>query len=89
MGHKRATMIGLFDHRSHYDDRGDKVYSYDTVILERHSGMTIGNTTYYSTTTSQHQTKAGSRGADVRLDNVPQGTTDLFSLAKERELLNA
>lgn len=88
MGRKRATMPALNDGKSHYADRGDKVYSYDTVILERYSGISIGNVTYYSTTTSWHQTKAGSRVADVRLDNVPQGCNDLAELAHARGLLS-
>ena len=87
MRRKRSTMPILEDHKSHYRDGGDKVYSYSTVILERHSGMTIGNVTYYSVTTSRHQSKAGSRLADVVLDNVPQGTTSLYSIAKERGLV--
>ena len=87
MRRKRSTMPILEDHKSHYHDAGDRVYSYSTVILERHSGLTIGNVTYYSVTTSRHQSKAGSRLADVALDNVPQGTTSLYSIAKERGLV--
>ena len=87
MRRKRSTMPILEDHKSHYHDAGDRVYSYSTVILERHSGLTIGNVTYYSVTTSRHQSKAGSRLADVVLDNVPQGTADLYAFAKERGLV--
>ena len=87
MRRKRSTMPILEDHKSHYHDAGDKVYSYSTVILERHSGLTIGNVTYYSTTTSRHQSKAGSRAADVVLDDVPQGTTDLYAFALQSKAL--
>ena len=87
MRRKRSTMPILEDHKSHYHDAGDRVYSYSTVILERHSGLTIGNVTYYSVTTSRHQSKAGSRAADVALDNVPQGTKDLLAVAIERGLV--
>ena len=88
---KRATMLvdpqpsgtGILN----YHDMGDKVYSYKTVVLERHSGPTIGNVTHYSSTTTRHQQMAGSFTADVRLDNVPQGTTDLLALAIERKAI--
>ena len=71
--------------RANYFDTGRQVFSYQTCILERHDGLIIGNITYYSHTTSRHQGKAGSRLADLRLDDVPQGTTDLLTLAIERE----
>ena len=87
MRRKRSTMPMLYDHLNHHRDTGDRVLSYDTCILERCKGLTIGNVTYYSVTTSRHQSKAGSRLADVVLDNVPQGTTSLYSIAKERGLV--
>ena len=70
--------------RANYFDNGRQVFSYHTVILERHDGLTIGNVTHYSSTTSKHQAKAGSRYAAVLLDNVPKGATDLLTLAIER-----
>jgi hypothetical protein len=80
-------MPYLEDHVSHYHDHGGKVYSYDTVIFERHSGISIGNVSYYSGTTTRHQQQAGAFAADVRLDNVPKGTTDLLALAVERKVI--
>ena len=70
--------------RANYFDDGRQVFSYKTVILERCNGLTIGNVTHYSSTTSRHQTKAGSRAADARLDDVPKGTYDLMSIAVVR-----
>ena len=73
--------------RANYYESSTKVYSYSTSILERHGGLTIGNMTYYSPTTSKHQAKAGSRQADVVLDSVPKGTDDLLALAVQRGLV--
>ena len=87
MRHKRSTMPILEDHKSHYHDGGDKVYSYSTVILERHSGMTIGNATYYSQSTLRHQQKVNAFTADVVLSDVPQGTKGLLLVAAERGLV--
>ena len=72
--------------KANYYDDGDKVYSYETCILQRvHDGLTIGNATYYSYTTSRHQSKAFSRSADVALYDVPWGVTDLLALALKRD----
>ena len=76
--------------RANYWEHGDKVYSYQTCILQRvHDGLTIGNITHYSNTTSRHQGKAGSRQADVVLDNVPMGTRDLLALAFMRSMVTS
>lgn len=66
---------GLHDGKSHYRILGDgRIFSYDTCILQVLSdGTTIGNVTKYSVTTSRHQTKAGSRTADILVDNVAEG----------------
>ena len=78
MARKRATM---------YDDRGDKVYSYSTVVFEKDNGVTIGNVTYYGANTARHQHKAGCASADVRLDDVPQGCKSLLELAVDRKAI--
>lgn len=67
---------GLHDGKSHYRILGDgRIMSYDTCILQRLAdGATIGNVTKYSVTTSRHQSRAGSRLADVLVDNIPEGT---------------
>jgi hypothetical protein len=66
------------DGRNHHtvDGQGNH-WSYETIILQRHGDVTIGNVTQYSTTTSKHQTHAGSRGADVLVNGIPAGTKDL------------
>lgn len=67
---------GLHDGKSHYRILGDgRIMSYNTCILQVLSdGTTIGNVTKYSVTTSKHQTKAGSRTADILVGNIPEGT---------------
>ncbi len=67
---------GLNDGKSHYQILGDgRIMSYDTCILQRLAdGTTIGNVTRYSVTTSRHQNRAGSRTADILVDDIPEGT---------------
>lgn len=53
-------------------------FSYSTCIVDVLSnGQTIGNNTYYSATSTRHQTKAGASGCDVVVLGVPEGTADL------------
>ena len=75
--------------RENYLDNGRQVFSYQTVILERHNDLTIGNVTYYSHTTIKHQLKANVWQADVRMDDVPKGATDLLALAIKSGLIVA
>lgn len=78
----------LSDGKSHYHEHGDRVYSYQTVIRQTVAGgLTIGNDTRYSVTTSKHQSRAGVRSCDVVLDNVPEGCSDLLALAGQRGLV--
>ena len=71
--------------KSAYSDHGSVVFSYATCIWQRlPDGLTIGNVTRYSNTTSHHQSKAGVKQCDVLLDNVPRDTTDLLAFAIER-----
>jgi len=75
--------------KSAYSDHGSVVFSYATMIRQTlPGGLTIGNVTRYSMTTSHHQSRAGVRLCDVKLDDVPQGTDDLLSLAIERGLVS-
>ena len=75
--------------KSAYSDHDSVVFSYDTMIRQTlPSGLTIGNVTRYSMTTSHHQSMAGVRLCDVKLYNVPHGTNDLMSLAIERGLVS-
>ena len=75
--------------KSAYSDHGSIVFSYATCIWQRlPGGVTIGNVTQYSPTTSRHQTMAGVAQCNVQLDNEPRGTTDLMSLAVERGLVS-
>ena len=87
MRHKRSTMPMLYDHLNHHRDTGDRVLSYDTCILERCKGLTIGNVTYYSQSTLRHQQKVNAFTADVVLSDVPQGTKGLLLVAAERGLV--
>lgn len=57
---------------------GDKLYSYNTVILQRlPDGRVIGNHTKYSVTTSKHQSQVGVSRASLKATNVPMGADDL------------
>ena len=57
---------------------GEKLWSYNTVILQRLSnGSTIGNTTKYSSTTSRTQTQVGVKNATFLVDKVPMTAQDL------------
>lgn len=71
-----------------YQVLGDRVYSYQTCIRQTlPGGLTIGNVTHYSSTTTAHQNKAGCDKCDVLLGNVDRGVTDLLTLAIERGLV--
>ncbi len=65
---------------------GKQAWSYGTQIFatvkypsdpSRTRTITLGNVTQYSSTTSNHQVKAGAWGADILLVRVPRGTSDL------------
>jgi len=73
---------------SSVESTGDKLYSYGTVILQRlEDGTIIGNKTKYSHTTTIHQSRTKVSNADVFVDHVPRGTTDLREyLATENPL---
>ena len=73
--------------RSNYRDCGDKVYSFETCILQRVGELTIGNVTAYSAASWRHQTAAGAYRADVMIGKVPEGCTDLLQLTIERDIL--
>ena len=78
----------LNDGKGHYCEHDGKVYSYQTVIRQMIAGgLTIGNVTRYSVTTSKHQVRADVRSCDVLLDDVPEGAGDLLALAVERGLV--
>lgn len=63
------------------------VYSYSTCIRQECAGLTIGNITWYSVTTSRHQAQARCVSCDVVLDGVPQDTVDLLTLAVNRHIV--
>lgn len=86
---RRSYAYGpvLGDGKGHYYCVGDKAWSYNTCIWQRAGWLTIGNVTRYSETTSRHQERVGSYTADVILDNVPEGTSDLLALAVQRGLI--
>ena len=63
-------------------------FSYKTRILHvTAEGLKIGNVTRYSKTTSGHQHRVGVFEAQIRLDKVERGTTDLLKLAIDRGLV--
>lgn len=66
----------------YYSD--NKLFSYGTCILQRANGLVIGNATKYSHTTSVHQKLAGVYGSDAMVHDVPRGTADLLSYAKQQ-----
>lgn len=64
--------------RGQYTRIGHRSWSYDTALTDvLADGRTIGNTTFYSRTTSHHQRMAGVHTCDVQVNGVPQGTADL------------
>ena len=75
-GGKKMYKQWRNDGRSHYKILDDgRIFSYNTCILQRlEDGTTVGNVTKYSVTTSKHQSRAGSRTADILVDNIPEGT---------------
>ena len=58
---------------------GDKLFSYQTVLLQRlRSGKVLGNVSKYSPATSKHQSQVSVRRADtLTKKRVPRGATDL------------
>ena len=71
---------------SNYCEHNDDAYSYQTCIRTSFSNeteayyafrrvRTIGNVTKYNVTTSRHQNIASVSACDIRLDNIPEGTT--------------
>lgn len=76
--------------RSNFVDHGDSAFSYTTKIFETTlAGVTIGNATKYSVTTSKHQNKAEVKKADLVLLNVPINTRSLSEIAFKLGLINA
>jgi hypothetical protein len=68
-----------------YHQIGNRHFSYDTCIRELlPDGRSIGNVTKYSATTSKHQRQACVQSCDVKIDNVPTGTSDLTELYLQR-----
>ena len=73
-----AKRQGLGDSKNHLKTSASRVMSYSTCIMATMpEGMTIGNDTYYSATTSKHQRKAGVSGCDIVVVGVPEGTLHL------------
>lgn len=71
--------------QSAYHATANRVYSHSTLIRQMlPNGLTIGNRTYYSSTTSRHQNKANVEHCHVVLENVPKDCDDLLALAIER-----
>lgn len=57
---------------------GNKLFSYYTVIAQLHEDSVIINHTYYSNTTSHHQSGVSVPGFKVIIvKNVPRGAKDL------------
>jgi len=64
---------------------GDKLFSYGTVILQRlSSGLVVGNTTKYSTTTSRHQSICRVHNANILVSDIPRGTVDIALMEERR-----
>lgn len=77
-------------HKSNYKSDARFAWSYQTVIRQTlANGMTIGNTTKYSRTTSRHQTKERIHSCNILIDRVPIGTSDLAYHALKRGLLHS
>lgn len=58
---------------------GNKIWSYRTLIAERHEGKVYLNMTRYSNTTTVHQNALRARMPDaVIIDNFPRGCDYLF-----------
>jgi len=67
---------GKAGHNRSLRSTGDKLFSYQTVILQRIRGILVGNTTKYSRTTSKHQTLAKVHHADSTVQHI-KGAQDL------------
>jgi len=64
--------------RSECFEAGPRAWSYDTCIKDvLPDGRSIGNATYYSATTSHHQSMVGAKYCAVVVGNVPKNTSDL------------
>ena len=76
--------------QSNFCTHGNLTYSYETVIKETvPGGLTIGNVTMYTHTTSVHQVRANVRDCDVLLDSVPRGCESLLDVAIQRDMIEA
>lgn len=81
---ERSFGPGLGDGKNHMTTKGNKIFSYNTCIFETlPDGRTVGNVTRYSTTTSRHQSKAGSYTAGIRVDDVPVGAQSLAEYVED------
>lgn len=66
------------DSKNHMTTSDSRVMSYSTCIKATlPEGLTIGNDTYYSATTGNHQRKAGVSACDIVVIGVPEGTLHL------------
>ena len=74
--------------KGNYIELGDRIYSYDTLLVEPLPDYGfIGNITKYSATTSKHQSKARVKYCRIMIGDVPTGCSSLVALAKERGFL--
>jgi hypothetical protein len=70
---------------------GDDYYSYNTCIRTTlGDGVSVGNVTKYSTTTSKHQSGrfANVKDCDFKVDNIDRGVSadDLRAIATSKDL---
>lgn len=63
---------------------GDKLFSYDTCIAQRHNNIMLINNTKYSMTTSRHLSmfKFYYKQDTFSVNYVPKGSTDLLQYFK-------
>jgi hypothetical protein len=73
-----AKRQRLGDKANHFRIENGRTFSYSTCIkATMPEGMTIGNDTYYSASTGNHQRKAGVSGCDIVVIGVPENTLHL------------
>ena len=76
----KAFWAGKALKGSSVSSSGDILYSYATAILQRlDNGKVIGNLTKYSVTTNKHQSQCSVSNADILVNGVQRGATDLLN----------
>lgn len=75
--------MSTFKRRGNLKFKPGEAWSYGTRLIQTtDDGLTVGNITRYSVTTSKHQGIAAVRQCDILVDNIPMWTQDLLKYVK-------